>query len=201
MSILTLKYRLQEKITDEGMKNVVWTRLRYTNGKVIIELQRLRPTIAHELYCLQQRKEAMSRIRLGETNTNSLWKLYQKLMSRPATYPYLPPFSVFWEFPAIKILQSLELTKAGYDVKKATADKSCIIGMLKQQIEEWVDQVKQEMLKTMNASVEWSSIAPTRRMTHPVLRLDARWKCKVCNQVEPKYDADGCLDFAGVCRH
>lgn len=38
-------------------------------------------------------------------------------------------------------------------------------------------------------------------MTHPVLRLDARWKCKVGNQVEPKYDADGCLDFAGVCRH
>ena len=45
----------------------------------------------------------------------------------------------------------------------------------------------------MNASVEWSSIVPTRRMTHPVLRLDARWKCKVCNQVEHKYDVDGCL--------
>jgi len=157
--------------------------------------------IAHELYQYQQKKEAISRIRLQEANTSSLWKLYQKLMSGPRTHPHLPPFSIFLELPATKILQSMDLVKAGYDVKSATAGKSCIIGMLEQQIEEWVDRTKHEMSKILNASAEWESMVPARRMTHPVLRLDARWKCKVCNQVERKYEYDGCLDFAGVCRH
>lgn len=168
---------------------------------IIIELQHLRPAIARELYQYEQRKEAISRIRLQEANPSSLWKLYQKLMSRSKTYPHLPPFCVFLELPAIKILQSMELVKAGCDVKGATAGKSCIIGMLEQQIGEWVDRAKHEMSKILNVSADWESMVSARRMTHPVLRLDARWKCKICNQVERRYEYDGCLDFAGVCHH
>jgi len=122
-------------------------------------------------------------------------------MSQPLTYPHLPPFSIFLELPATKILQSMDMVKAGYDVKSATAGKSCIIGMLEQQIEEWVNRTKHEMSKILNAPAGWESMVPARRMTHPVLRLDARWKCKVCNQVGRKYEYDGCLDFAGVCHH
>ncbi|KAF5357021.1 hypothetical protein D9756_006670 [Leucocoprinus leucothites] len=178
----TTKYKLRENITDE-------------------ELQHLRPTISRELYLFQRKKEAKIQTRLREANADNIFKLYQKLMSQPVTYPNLPPFAVFLNFPATKILQSSELVEAGYDVRSAVAGKSCIMGMLKKQIEEWAEKAKQEMLNSLDESADWNSMVSGRRMTHPVLRLDAWWKCKICNRVEPKYDIDGCLDFAGVCRH
>ncbi|KXN84386.1 hypothetical protein AN958_12645 [Leucoagaricus sp. SymC.cos] len=176
------KYKRREKITDQ-------------------ELEGMRQTIAHELYTFQQRKEARNLIRLRESNIADLWKYYQKLLSKPKVYPFLPPFSTFLELPAVKLLRSTDLAQAKLDVKNAVAENSPVKNMVKQQISTWVKQAKRDFLEKMGGSDEWNNMAEANRMPHPVLRLDAWWKCQVCDGVEPRYESDECLDFAGACRH
>ncbi|KAF9446017.1 hypothetical protein P691DRAFT_777169 [Macrolepiota fuliginosa MF-IS2] len=176
------KFKRRESITDE-------------------ELEKMRPAIAQDLYRLQEKKNAKIVTRLQETNLNSLWKLYQKLMSSPEHYPYLPPFTVFLQLPTVKLLRSSDLAAAKIDVKTATRGNAFTKEMLTQDIDKWVAEAKRALLEILGGSSEWNVMVPANRMPHPVLRLDARWKCKPCNSVEHKYEMDECLDFAGACRH
>lgn len=157
--------------------------------------------IARELHELKEERDRKVMMRLRETNLKSVWKFYQKLMSQPEHYPCLPPFSVFLELPAIQLLQSSDLVTAKIDVKTAVRGKTFMKGMLKQEIDDWVEIAKRGLLETIGGSSEWNNMVPAHRMPHPVLRLNARWKCRICDDVEAKYEMDGCLDFAGVCRH
>lgn len=164
----------------------------------------MRPTIARELLQAQEKRHWKTVTKLRQANINSIWKFYQKLLSQRTEYPFVPPFGVFLQLPAIKILQSSDMAAAELSVKAAVGGKKSgafMLNMVKQQIDSWAEGVKREMLEKLGGSSEWNKLVPTRRMPHPVLRLEARWKCQICDSVEPKYEIDECLDFAGVCRH
>ncbi len=165
------------------------------------DLEKLRPTLARELLQSRQKKRWKSVTRLRQANLNPIWKFYQKRLSNREDYPYLPTFAIFLQLPAIQILKSSDLAAAEIGVGTAANGNTFLNDMVKQQVDKWVEEVKREMLVTLGGSDEWNDMVPARRMPHPVLRFDSRWKCKVCDDVEPKYKVDGCLDFAGVCRH
>lgn len=168
---------------------------------MLTELENMRPVIAHEFHDFKVRNDRKKMIKLRESNKKDIWKFYQKLMSQPTIFPILPSFALFLQLPSMKLLQSSELMAAKVDVKTAVRSRGFLKTMVKEEVEKWVETAKRQMLATMGGSTEWNHMVAARRMPHPVLRLDARWKCKLCNTVEPKYENDGCLDFAGVCRH
>jgi hypothetical protein len=161
----------------------------------------MRSLIAYELYEYKEKRDRKRMMRLRETNKKDIWKYYQKLMSQPENYPILPPFTLFLELPSIVLLQSSDLRDAKIDVRTAVRSKGFLKTMVKDEVENWVERAKRQMLGTIGGSAKWNNMVAARRMPHPVLRFAARWKCKLCNTVEPRYENDGCLDFAGVCRH
>jgi hypothetical protein len=161
----------------------------------------MRPQIASELYEFKERWDRKKVMRLRESNKKDIWKHYQKLMSQPEKYPILPPFSLFLNLPSIKLLQSSDLRDAKIDVRTAVGSKGFLKTMMKEELENWAEKAKRQMLATIGGSTKWNNMVATRRLPHPVLRLDARWICKLCHNVEPKYENDGCFDFAGICRH
>lgn len=194
------KLKRRERITDKGW-SWHYCLVVHRSMNPITELERMRPAIAQDLHRLQEKKDRKAVKRLQETSRNKIWKFYQKLMSQPEHYPHLPPFAVFLQLPAIQFLQSSDLATAKIEVETAISGKTFMKDMIKQQIEKWVEQAKRELLKILGGSSEWNNMVPAHRMPHPVLRLYARWKCKVCGGVERKYEIDECLDFAGACRH
>ncbi|KXN81672.1 hypothetical protein AN958_03919 [Leucoagaricus sp. SymC.cos] len=169
------------------------------------ELDRLRPIVARELRDFHEKQDRTAAKHLREKNIDHIWKYYQKLMSRTNEYPTLPSFPVFLTLPSVQFLRSPALSAAKISVETATADTGFMKDMIKHEIGKWEEQVKIDLLKTLDPSgallEEWKKRVPTSREVHPVNRLDARWKCRICDTVENRYARDECLDFMGVCRH
>ncbi|KAF9444847.1 hypothetical protein P691DRAFT_777987 [Macrolepiota fuliginosa MF-IS2] len=172
---------------------------------------RLRPTIARELHTFQQTRDHKTILKLRQRNLQDIWKYYQKLASqRQKSHSILPPFPVFLELPAVKMLQLPDLSKSKISVKSAVKDQSFMNIMIKDQITRWVEEAKRDLLATLeltgegnkvHAEWEWDEMAPARRVPHPVLRPNAWWRCKICDSVDSRCAVDKCLDFDGVCRH
>lgn len=168
-----------------------------------VDLDRLRPIVAHELQDYHENRDRQTAMRLQKENPTQIWKFYQKLISQDG--PVLPSFPVFLTLPAVKLLQSPDLVSAKVSVKTATSDRGVLKKLVEQQVKEWGEKVKIDLMNTMDPSGSvaqaWKNRVPTSKEPHPVDRHGIMWKCKVCNWVENPWTMDECFDFEGVCRH
>lgn len=187
------------------MSGELWlARLWLTISLISLDHERLRHIVALELHELYEKRNHKTVMRLQKKNPNQIWKYYQKLMSGGKD-TILPPFPVFLSLSAVQLLQSRDLASAMVSVKSTVSEKGFVKDLIKQQITQWVDKAKHDLLKTIDPSgalaMEWKTRVPTTKAPHPVLRPDALWNCKICNSVDDQQAIDECLTFVGVCRH
>ncbi|CAA7269347.1 unnamed protein product [Cyclocybe aegerita] len=137
-------------------------------------------------------------------NRKDVEGVYNRLRSAK-TYQYLPSLVTFRTLPVISLLQTAEKLPGapshatGPKVAETLQNNPVMKEMLASQLRKWADNAKQDISQTLGFPRNWKSAS--KNVVHPAERVTARLLCTRCNRVDSKYSQDGCLDFAGACRH
>jgi len=161
-----------------------------------VDVNRLRDQIESELLALEEKRQR----RKGEIaltkNREDVEALYNRLRSTKA-YEYLPSLPTFRQLPIVQLLQ------AGiYDENRSIGDtlqnNPLMRQRLDQEVERWIETAKQDLAVVLGFPRHWKSAS--KKTLHPVERCTAWFLCTKCT-AGINYQTDGCLDFAGACRH
>jgi hypothetical protein len=162
-----------------------------------------------EIYEYREKQDKKIIMGLKKNNISQIWRYYQRLLCQKYddnTGLAFPTFPVFLSLPAVQFLRSPDLADAKVSMKTATSKQEGFINdMVKHQLRKWTNQVKMDLLKTIDPPdaivKEWKKRMLTSTTPPQVCGPNAWWKCRVCNTVETCYALNECLDFRGVCRH
>jgi len=97
------------------------------------------------------------------------------------------------------MIQTTERTNATKSVADVLQNNPLMADLLKTQLTKWTEKAKQDLGVVLGFPRNWKSA--NKNILHPVERLTGRFLCTRCERVDVKYRNDGCLDFAGACRH
>jgi len=103
------------------------------------------------------------------------------------------------DLPVIAMIQTTERTNATKSVADVLQNNPLMADLLKTQLTKWTEKAKQDLGVVLGFPRNWKSA--NKNILHPVERLTGRFLCTRCERVDVKYRNDGCLDFAGACRH
>ena len=131
-------------------------------------------------------------------NRAGVESLYKRLRTE-GNHPYLPSLSAFRELPVISMIQTTERTKVTKSVADVLRTNPVMADLLKSQLTKWTEKAKQDLGVVLGFPKNWKHAS--KNVLHPVERVTGRFLCTRCERVDVKYRGDGCLDFAGVCRH
>lgn len=155
--------------------------------------------IEEQLTLLTEKRDRRTHESLYQEVRQQVLQHYKHLQSAKG-YPVLPALTAFRQLPVITMLQSSEgeEKKEAKDIAKSLKTDKVLVNLLKSQINSWVAKARTEFGEKMGVK-RWKSIS--KNELHPAERMSARFKCKRCHVLDPKYEEDGCLDFAGACAH
>ncbi|KAJ3515557.1 hypothetical protein NLJ89_g1681 [Agrocybe chaxingu] len=169
-----------------------------------IDVKVMQEEIESQLIAVGDKRDRRSvEISLME-NRKDVEGVYNRLRSAKA-YQYLPSLVTFRTLPVISLLQTAEKRpgapshSTGPKVADTLQNNPVMKEMLASQLRKWVENAKQDIGETLGFPRNWKSAS--KNVVHPVERVTARLLCTRCNRVDSKYSQDGCLDFAGACRH
>lgn len=131
-------------------------------------------------------------------NRAGVESLYKRLRT-DGKYPYLPSLSAFRDLPVISMIQTTERTKVTSSVADVLQTNPVMADLLKAQLMKWTEKAKQDLGVILGFPKNWKNAS--KNVLHPVERVTGRFVCTRCERVDVKYRSDGCLDFAGACRH
>jgi len=131
-------------------------------------------------------------------NRAGVESLYKRLRTE-GNYPYLPSLSAFRELPVISMIQTTERTKVTKSVADVLQTNPVMADLLKSQLTKWTEKAKQDLGVVLGFPKNWKNAS--KNILHPVERVTGRFVCTRCERVDVRYRNDGCLDFAGACRH
>jgi len=158
----------------------------------------MRESIEETLLVTSERRGRRSaEISLME-NRAGVESLYKRLRTE-GKYPYLPSLSAFRDLPVISMIQTTERTKVTSSVADVLQTNPVMADLLKNQLTKWGEKAKQDLGAVLGFPKDWKNAS--KNVLHPVERVTGRFICTRCKRVDVKYRNDGCLDFAGACRH
>ena len=137
----------------------------------------------------RKRREHESSYRLRREDVK---KHYDRLRSSK-TKEVLPTLAQFRLLPFINILQTRPTTAA--NTTGDSQQSELLADLIQSDLKTWRERTKEAFATKLGYS-NWKSASKNK--LHPVDRLTARFKCMKCHK---ESNADGCLDFAGVCGH
>lgn len=159
---------------------------------------------------LAQQRERKRFESLRKENLAALAALYQRFRSEePAMI--LPPFPMFLRLPTVEgSLLNFDSYKVEDHPRKRKervarvrslrdlVTKPEIHIVVKAELSKWEVNARRSFADALGFP-RWVSANAT--VLHPLDRLTARFRCKICHTVSNHYKMDSCLDFVGVCRH
>ncbi|KAF9533430.1 hypothetical protein CPB83DRAFT_845249 [Crepidotus variabilis] len=133
-------------------------------------------------------------------NRKDVETLYNRLRSQK-DHKFFPSLPTFRQLPVIALLQSGEHDgpRGKTPVANTLQNNPMMKDFLNKQLAQWVAKAKQDLGVTLGFPSNWKSA--NKNILHPVERMTARFLCTKCDRVDAKYKGDGCLDFAGACKH
>ena len=158
----------------------------------------MREEIESQLLAIADKRERRKAEISLMKNRGDVETVYNRLRSTQA-YPYMPSLPTFRKLPIIEMLQSAERPTTVASVSDALQNDKVMKELLAAQLRKWVNNAKDELGILLGFPKKWKSAS--QNILHPVERVTGRFLCKSCGCVEPKYQTDGCMDFAGVCLH
>lgn len=162
------------------------------------DIKVMRESIEESLLVTSERRgRRNAEISLME-NRAGVESLYKRLRTE-GKYPYLPSLSAFRDLPVISMIQTTERTKATSSVADVLQTNPVMADLLKNQLTKWAEKAKQDLGAVLGFPKNWKNAS--KNVLHPVERVTGRFVCTRCKRVDVKYRSDGCLDFAGACRH
>jgi len=163
-----------------------------------IDVRAMQESIEASLLSMGEKRERRNaEISLME-NRAGVEALYNRLRTGGSN-PYLPSLSAFRNLPVITMIQTTERTKVTKSIADVLQNNPIMADLLKTQLTKWTEKAKQDLGVVLGFPQNWKSA--NKNILHPVERLTGRFVCTRCERVDVKYRNDGCLDFAGACRH
>jgi hypothetical protein len=131
-------------------------------------------------------------------NRKDIAGLYERLRSG-TVHTYLPSLATFRQLPVISMLQTAERDKKSPSAVETLEKNPVMNDLLNNQLKKWIDKAKMDFGVILGFPKNWKHAS--KNILHPVERVTARFVCTRCQRVDVKYREDGCLDFAGACKH
>ncbi|EIN08421.1 hypothetical protein PUNSTDRAFT_144020 [Punctularia strigosozonata HHB-11173 SS5] len=152
----------------------------------------LKQAIQADMTKISERRERQKAEELRRKRRNEIAKFHQRIQSQGERN--MPSLSEFRKLPAVSALQGNPSINLKATLKQDDDPIAAVMG----DIQKWRDALR----ATLAARLGYPEYQSTsQNVLHPVDRVTARFVCTVCRTTSRKYDADGCLDFAGVCGH